>query len=88
MKHSDIVQQLQDYIAQSILHGKDIGLDEQTPLLEWGILNSIEVMRLLTFINERFHINIPPGKLVVSNFSTIDSLTKVVEASITESLTK
>lgn len=84
MKREEIVHQLKEHIAQHVLNGKEVGLDAQTPLLEWGILNSIEIMRLLSFIKEVFHANVSPTKLVANNFSTIDSIAGVVLESLAE----
>jgi acyl carrier protein len=84
MTREEILQALKEHIAQHILNGEDVGLDGQTPLLEWGILNSIEIMRLLSFIAERFHVNISPGKLTANNFNTLDSITGVVEEGLAE----
>jgi acyl carrier protein len=78
MKHEEISKKLKEHVARHVLNGKDVGLDEQTPLLEWGILNSIEIMRLLTFIKDAFHVHISPSKLVANNFSTIDAIAKMV----------
>ena len=49
MQRTTIIEQLQGYIAQDILAGKDIGLDETTPLLEWGIINSLRLIN--SFLN-------------------------------------
>lgn len=84
MKREEISTQLKAHIAQHVLNGKQVGLDDQTPLLEWGILNSIEIMRLLSFIKDAFHVNVSPSKLLANNFSTIDSITKVVLDSLAE----
>lgn len=84
MQHNEIIQALKEHIAQHILNGKDVGLDEQTPLLEWGVLNSIEIMRLLSFISERFHVNVSASKLTAHNFNTLESIAGVVEESLAE----
>jgi acyl carrier protein len=87
MKPEEISQKLKEHIGQHVLNGKQVGLDNQTPLLEWGILNSIEIMRLLSFIKESFQVNVSPAKLVANNFSTIDSIVKVVLDTMAETST-
>lgn len=78
MERSTIIEQLKSYFAQDVLGGKDIGLDETTPLLEWGIINSIETARLLSFIHKRFGISIPPDKLTADAFTDIVSISNLI----------
>lgn len=78
MQRLIIVEQLRRYIAQDVLGGKDIGLDETTPLLEWGIINSLEMVRLLSFVRRQFGVDIPTGKLVADFFTSISSIADLV----------
>ena len=78
MQRTTIIEQLQRYIAQDILRGKDIGLDETTPLLEWGIITSLQMIKLLNFISQEFDVDIHPDKLSAENFTTISSIASLV----------
>jgi len=78
MQRTTIIEQLQRYIAQDILRGKDIGLDETTPLLEWGIISSLQMIKLLNFISQEFDVDIPPDKLIAEYFTTISSIARLV----------
>ena len=79
MNRTTIVEQLKSYIAQDVLGGKDIGLDEKTPLLEWGIINSLEMVRLLRFVHQRFGVDIPTDKLIADSFTDIVSIANLVQ---------
>ncbi len=79
MQYATISEQLKQYIGQNILEGKDIGLDENTPLLEWGIINSLEIVRLTNFIRERFSVDISIEKLTPDYFTNISSLARLVQ---------
>ena len=78
MNQTTIVEQLKSYIAQDVLGGKDIGLDETTPLLEWGIINSLEIVRLLQFIRKQFSVDIPMDNLAADSFINIRSIANLV----------
>lgn len=78
MNRTTIVEQLKSYIAQDVLGGKDIGLDETTPLLEWGIINSLEMVKLLRFIRQQFSVDIPTDKLVADSFIDVMSVANLV----------
>ena len=78
MQRATVVAELQKYIGQNVLEGKDIGLDEMTPLLEWGIINSLEMAKLLHFIRQAFDIEIPLEQLVPEHFANLSSLADFV----------
>jgi acyl carrier protein len=76
--YAEYTAPLKEYIADSVLDGKDIGLDEQTPLLEWGIINSMELLRLLSFIHQRFGVEIPFEKVSADDFVTIAAIASLI----------
>ena len=78
MNRTTIVEQLASYIARDVLEGKDIGLTETTPLLAWGIINSLEIVRLLRFIHQQFSVDIPLDQLVADSFTDIASIANLV----------
>lgn len=78
MNHTDILRELTDYISREVLDGKDTGLDGSTPLLEWGVINSIEMARLVGFIETRFGVKVPAEKIVPAFFKDLTSATNLV----------
>ncbi len=80
MQRAEVVEQLKNYIVVQVLDGKNIGLDETTPLLEWGVINSLEIMRLLSFIQRQFHVDISSDQMVATNFVNISAIADMVFA--------
>lgn len=78
MNKSEVLQELKDYVSQEILDGKDIGLDDSTPLLEWGIINSMEIARMVTFIEDRFRVEIPEDKINPEYFMNLSAISDLV----------
>lgn len=78
MERPEVLAQLHKYIAEQVLDGKDIDLDETTPLLEWGVINSIEIVRLLAFIRKQFAVEIPPTQMMADNFVDLGVITDIV----------
>lgn len=78
MQRGEVITQLKTYFAQEVLNGRDIGLDEATPLLEWGVINSLEIMRLLTFIHTNFAVEIPFYKLTGECFANLASIANLI----------
>jgi acyl carrier protein len=78
MPSEQVFSVLREYIVGQVLDGKDVGLDRATPLLEWGVLNSLEVARLISFIKAQFGVLVPSDRVVADNFKNLDVLTSVV----------
>ena len=78
MQQEDVVTQLHTYFAQNVLDGRDIGLDVTTPLLEWGVINSLEIVRLLAFIRTRFAVEIPLHALTAERFTNLLSIAELI----------
>ncbi|MEL6820551.1 MAG: acyl carrier protein [Calditrichota bacterium] len=66
-----IQKTLQDFISKELLSGSfEVETDES--LLADGMVDSLGMLRLVTFIEETYSIQIPPEDLVIENFFTID----------------
>jgi acyl carrier protein len=78
MDEATILNILRAYIVEKLLEGDDNGLDAETPLLEWGLLNSMEMLKLVAFIEEQFRVVLPPRDLMPEHFRTLGSATRLV----------
>jgi acyl carrier protein len=78
MKQAEVLESLKGYISREILDGKDIGLDASTPLLEWGIINSLEIARLVSFLEDRFGVEVPNDKITIEYFKDMNAITNLV----------
>jgi len=79
MTSDEIVQDLRTYLSEQILDGEDVGLEGTTPLIEWGILNSMEIVQIVAFIHDRFSVDVPPDAVTLDNFKDLDSLAELVQ---------
>ena len=67
------------FIRERFLDGDPRGeLTEETPLLEWGILNSLNTAVLIAWIREHFERDIPIAKVNASTFRTVRTLSAAV----------
>jgi acyl carrier protein len=74
-----LVEEITRYIQDELLNGdRSAGLTTETPLLGWGILNSIDTARLVGFIRERFGVRVPPADIVERNFRNIECIADLV----------
>jgi clorobiocin biosynthesis protein CloN5 len=80
MLQDDLINPLKHYLSTEVLDGSDIGLEEQTPLLEWGVLNSFEIMRLCNFIHQRFGVDVPADKMIAQNFINLTTIATMISS--------
>jgi hypothetical protein len=69
--------ELERYIRQNFLDG-DSGLTSTTPLLEWGILTSMNTALLLAFIRDHLGYSVPPASITAANFRDLDSIARLI----------
>ncbi|MFN0150347.1 MAG: acyl carrier protein [bacterium] len=72
---------LRKYFAEELDHAALVAsLKDDDSLLEKGILDSIQIVKLTTFLEETFGITVGDDELVPENFETIASLARYVES--------
>lgn len=70
-----------EYIKDNLLTGKpEIELLPEDDLLGSGLLDSMGVMRLVGFVEETFHITVPPEDIVIEHFMDVKAITNYVES--------
>ena len=79
MNETDIKTALKNYILNEFLPGEDpAALTDATPLMTTGILDSIAVLKAVSFLENQFGIVIQPHEAVVENLNTISDMARLV----------
>ena len=79
MNEQDIKAVLKTYILNEFLPGEDpAALTDATPLMTTGILDSIAVLKVVTFLENQFGITIKPHEAVVENLNTLSDIARLV----------
>ncbi len=79
MNEQDIQARVKSFILKEYLPGEDpAALTETTPLMTTGILDSIAVLKVVTFLEDQFHITIEPHEAVVENLNTLSDVERFV----------
>ena len=63
-----------DYVSAELLLDPELGLEEHEEILETGRIDSMSVMRLVSFIKHEFSITIPNEDLVIDNFRSVGAI--------------
>jgi acyl carrier protein len=81
MNTQDIKTTLKTFILKEYLPGENpAALSDTTPLMTTGILDSIAVLKVVTFLENQFGITIEPHEAVVENLNTLSDIERFVMA--------
>jgi acyl carrier protein len=70
-----------DYISREIVQDPALlPLSNEASLLEGGILDSLSLLRLVVFLEERFGITVGEADLLPENFDTVDAICAYIQA--------
>lgn len=79
---TEIEQLLKDYIIQRFMYGAKAVLEDDWLLIEEGIINSLGIITLISFIGEQFGIPIASEEIVLENFKDVNSIKSLVVSKI------
>lgn len=79
MEPSEIERELLAFISRELLRGEGGDLDTQSPLLEWGVLDSLNLVNLVAFLQERFGVTVPGDAINAENFGSIGAIRALVQ---------
>jgi len=69
-----------EYIKQQLLGGQvDIDLSPEEDLLGSGLIDSLGMIQLLAFIEEKFEVKVPPQDMTIENFMTVGAIGNYLE---------
>jgi acyl carrier protein len=69
---------LTDFVREELLHGRSIKLDEELDLLSAGVIDSLGILRMVAFMEERFGVKVPDEDVVFENFQSIRAMAHYV----------
>jgi len=71
----DIRSMLKQYITKEIMHELDSSkLADDAPLIEGGIIDSMNLIALVAYIKESFGVEIGENDLDIENFQSVNAL--------------
>lgn len=74
-------EKLKKFIIENFMEGGGI-LEDNEPLFDSGIIDSLGFIKLLAFIEGEFKVSIDMIEVSIDNFRTIDDIIKILEKKI------
>jgi acyl carrier protein len=69
------------FVREELLRGDgQVSPEPNGSLISTGILDSLALLKLLLFIEERFSLKVKDGEVNPSNFETVDRITAFIES--------
>lgn len=84
-RHSDIERSLKEFILAEFLPGEpEENLRDSTPLISGAIMDSIGVMKLVLFIDQKFGVEIEPEEMGEEHLGSIVAIAETVNNKLAE----
>jgi len=77
--HGAIADELRRFLLERFPAARQSGLAADTPLLESGIVDSLGILEIVTFVTETFGVAVSDDDLNPENFASIGQLASFVE---------
>jgi acyl carrier protein len=68
--------EIQGWIRENVTGGREVSPDE--PLIENGVLTSLQTVELVTFLEERFDIMVEDEEFDEENFGSVEAIATLV----------
>ena len=74
----DRKQEIRDYVAEHFLAGGQ-GLEDTTPLISGGLIDSIGMLGLISFMESRFGVEFMPREVDAHTLDNVESISALVD---------
>jgi len=79
----DVKQAIREYILEEFLPGENPAeLTDSTPLITGGILDSLATIKLVSFLEQRFKIQIQAHETMVDYLDTVNDIAQLVSSKL------
>lgn len=79
LSKNEMNERLIIYVQDELLEDDDEQIDANTDLIMGGVIDSLDIVHLITFVQNEFNIRIPPMDVTVENFSSIEAITDYIQ---------
>jgi len=79
---SEISDRIRDFVSSELMfEDSSAALSDDTPLLS-GVIDSLGLMQLISFIEEEFDVAIDDAEVTASNFRTVGDIQRLIEQKV------
>ena len=74
-----IRENIRSFIVDNFLFGEDLGLKDDSSILDGGFLDSTGIMHLVAYLEETYSVRIEDEELVPENLDSLDKIAAFLE---------
>lgn len=74
---------IQKFILDELAKGRKKTIDVNDDLLGEGIIDSLGILQLVAFIEEKFKYTVPDEDVVIENFMSVNALSRYLDQKLT-----
>lgn len=79
---SDLKDRIKQFIMTEVNPDRNLErIDDDEPLVDSGIVDSLGVLKIMSFLDEEFGIDLSAGQIKLENFNSVALICKLVDAS-------
>ena len=79
---SEISDRIRDFISSELMfEDSSANFSDDTPLLA-GVIDSLGLMQLISFIEEEFEVAIDDAEVTATNFRTVGDIQRLIEQKV------
>lgn len=80
-----ILEDLENFMLSEVIVDFDReSLKPEEDLLEQGIIDSLGLMKLITFMEQAFHLQVNDEEIIPENFQCLKNMVKLIELKISK----
>lgn len=77
----NVKDQIRSFVAENFLFSNNgFDLDDDESFLEAGVVDSLGVLELVTFVEEKFGVSVSDDEIVPANFDSVNNLAAYIQA--------
>jgi acyl carrier protein len=77
-----IKDQIREYVQESAKYTGVTGLTDESSLIEAGVIDSLQLVRVVSFLEDTFGVNVADEEILPKNFESIDGMERLVLAKL------
>jgi acyl carrier protein len=74
-----VKEQIRSFIVENFLFSER-GLEDDEPLFDSGIIDSLGLIKLIAFIEKKFDISIDMSEIMIENFNTLNGIMETLKS--------
>ena len=80
------IETVRQFVVEKFLFGDNDGFQEETSLLEEGIIDSTGILELVMFLEETYGIKIEDEELVPQNMDSLQNIARFLDSKLNSGL--